>query len=293
MNGILLLSAVLIADVLGPGDHSRQLVVDDLQRSYLVHVPPQYPDTSPLPLVLAFHGAGMNGKLMSQWTQLNNKADQAGFVVVYPNGTGIADLFLTFNVGQGKTDEVKFVEQLLDDLKSQLRFDAQRTYATGYSNGGMLCYVLAAKLTDRIAAIAPVAAISTITPEELSRAVPVIHFHGTDDMWVRWEPRNSTRSHFLSVRSVRETIRLWTKLDGCPTTPKVTDLPNTKEDETTVRQEYYGPGRDNSAVVLTIIQGGGHTWPGQQPALEILGQSTEDISANDLIWDFFQQYRLP
>ena len=284
---------VLVAEAMGPGTIPDNWLWTKLKRSYLVHVPPQYPDAPPLPLVLAFHGAGMNGKLMSQWSQLNEKADQAGFIVVYPNGTGIADLFLTFNVGQGKTDEVKFVEQVLDDLRSQVRFDAQRVYATGYSNGGMLCYVLAAKLTDRIAAIAPVAAISTITPPELPRAVPVIHFHGTDDMWVRWEPKDSNRSHFLSVRSVPETIQLWTKLNGCPTTPTVTDLPNPKEDGTTVRQEFYGPGRDRSAVVLVAIQGGGHTWPGQKPALEILGKSTEDISANDLIWDFFQQYRLP
>ena len=66
MHCILLLSTLLVTDGLGPGDHSRQLVVDDIKRSYIIHVPPQYPSHPAMPLVLAFHGAGMNGKLMSQ-----------------------------------------------------------------------------------------------------------------------------------------------------------------------------------------------------------------------------------
>jgi polyhydroxybutyrate depolymerase len=40
----------------------------------------------------------------------------------------------------------------------------KRVYACGMSNGGMMCYRLAAELPDRIAAIAPVA--GTIAIEE-------------------------------------------------------------------------------------------------------------------------------
>ena len=46
-------------------------------------------------------------------------------------------------------------------------------------------------------------------------------------------------------------------------------------------------------MVLFVIQGGGHTWPGKKPPLKLLGRSTLDISANELLWEFFQQYRLP
>ena len=124
MTCIPIVLALLAAEPLGPGDHLRRLDVDGQSRSYWVHVPPQYRTEVPRPLVLAFHGAGMNGKLMSQWSGLNETADQQDFLVVYPNGTGIADLILTFNVGQGRADEVKFVQALLEDTAAVLSFDA-------------------------------------------------------------------------------------------------------------------------------------------------------------------------
>jgi polyhydroxybutyrate depolymerase len=45
-------------------------------------------------------------------------------------------------------------------------------------------------------------------------------------------------------------------------------------------------------VVLIVIQGGGHTWPGQQPPVGFIGKSARNISANDLMWEFFQQHPL-
>src|SRR4051794_18748686 len=75
-------------DPLGPGDHTRTLVVGEQMRTYLVHVPPKYDAKSPAPVVLALHGAAMNGPMMAGFCGLNPKADEAGFVVVYPSETG-------------------------------------------------------------------------------------------------------------------------------------------------------------------------------------------------------------
>ena len=74
MNCMLILLALLAMEPLGPGDHLRRLEVDGKKRSYWVHVPPQYDADVPLPLVLAFHGAGMNGKMMRRWSGLNETA---------------------------------------------------------------------------------------------------------------------------------------------------------------------------------------------------------------------------
>jgi polyhydroxybutyrate depolymerase len=57
------------------------------------------------------------------------------------------------------------------------------------------------------------------------------------------------------------------------------------------RKTWTG-GRDGSEVVLIEIEGGGHTWPGMKPIVEMLGPSTMDISANDLMWEFFQKHPL-
>lgn len=38
-----------------------------------------------------------------------------------------------------------------------------------------------------------------------------------------------------------------------------------------------------------ISNGGGHTWPGRD-TVRFLGKSTHNISANDLMWDFFKRH---
>lgn len=82
---------------LQPGDHSRSVEVDGGERSYLVHVPPQYDRASPMPVVLAFHGGGANAENMVAFSGLNEKADEAGFIVVYPQGSGRLPRMQTFN----------------------------------------------------------------------------------------------------------------------------------------------------------------------------------------------------
>jgi polyhydroxybutyrate depolymerase len=57
---LLLASVGIQAGPLGPGDHTRELTVGGLKRSYLVHVPRSYDGSKPYPVVLAFHGGGSN-----------------------------------------------------------------------------------------------------------------------------------------------------------------------------------------------------------------------------------------
>ena len=68
----------------------------------------------------------------------------------------------------------------------------------------------------------------------------------------------------------------------------VTTIPSS--DGLTVTRDVYGPGNEGSEVVLYTISGGGHTWPGQPPVIWFIGKSTTAISANDLMWEFFQRH---
>ena len=67
----LLLLAVIAADPLGPGDHTRKITVDGRERSYLVHVPPQCESKTPTPVVLIFHRGGSDADVMITNVQLN------------------------------------------------------------------------------------------------------------------------------------------------------------------------------------------------------------------------------
>jgi polyhydroxybutyrate depolymerase len=57
-----------------------------------------------------------------------------------------------------------------------------------------------------------------------------------------------------------------------------------------VIRSTYGQCKDGAEVVLVAVEGGGHTWPGREPGLRALGKSTRNISANDLMWEFFEKH---
>jgi polyhydroxybutyrate depolymerase len=285
---------------LGPGNHERSLKVGDMTRTYRIHVPPKYDAKKPTPVVLALHGAAMNAPGMADFTGLNRKADEAGFIVVYPNGTGIAGALLTWNVGGmwgerwfKRPSDVEFISKLLDDLPDAVNVDRKRVFATGVSNGAMMCYRLAAELSDRIAAIAPVAGTMVTSRAKPQRPVSVLHFHGTADRLVLFDGPGENVPRGITFLSVEDTIDAWVKIDGCTAEPKVTKLPDNAHDGTTVTRKVYGPGKEKSEVVLYVIEGGGHTWPGRDPHVKFIGKSTKNISANDLIWEFFQRHPLP
>jgi polyhydroxybutyrate depolymerase len=292
-----------LATVLGqlqPGDHTRTVEVGDLTRSYIVHVPPAYDGTEPLAVVLAFHGGGSNAEQMVRFCGLNVKADEAGFLAVYPNGTGRFPRMLTWNGGnccgyamRENVDDVAFVRALLDDLAKVVKIDEKRIFATGMSNGAILSYYLASNLSDRIAAIAPVGGPMGTKDCNPKRPVPVMHFHGTNDEFAAFDggpgPKSISATNFYSVE---HSIQAWVKANGCPAEPKIEKMPDKADDGMTVTRKCFGPGKHGSEVVLFVIEGGGHTWPGREPVVQRLGKSTKDISANDLMWEFFQKHPL-
>ena len=297
MTAILLLLTVLAADPLGPGDHTRTLKVGDLTRTYLVHIPPKYDSKTPMPVVLVFHGGGSNAEGMVQFCGLNKKSDEAGFIVVYPSGTGRLEKVLTFNGGNccgyamnNKVDDVEFTRQLLDDLATSASIDSKRVFATGMSNGGIMSYLLASQLSDRIAAIAPVGGPMGTDTCKPKRPVSVIHFHGSDDENAPFKGGKGKGLSGTEFYSVDHSIQAWVKANGCDKEPVVTTMPDTAKDGTTITRKTYGSGKDGAEVVMVVIEGGGHTWPGQEPRLRFLGKSTKNISANDLMWDFFVKH---
>lgn len=296
---VLMLSGALGAPAPEPGDHQRTLTTDGRERSYVVHIPKQYDASKPSPVVLVFHGAASNPYGCMWFTGMSGKSDEVGFVAVYPAGIGAGPLRV-WNAGARSgplademPDDVKYVDALLDDLATFVNVDPRRVYATGCSNGGMMCYRVAAELSHRIAAIAPVAGPMALNEARPGRPVPVMHFHGTADPIVPFKGPAKGTPEFLSFKPVEDTISIWRRINGCPEKPSVTDYVDKVADGTTVRQLTYGPGTDGAEVVLIEVKGGGHTWPGRKPPVKLIGKSTLDISASDLIWAFFQKHPMP
>lgn len=268
-------------------------------RSYYIHLPSHFDQTQSYPLVMAFHGGGGNGKQFMNASRWNAKSNKENFIVVYPNGTGRFKKMLTWNVetccgwAQKKnSNDVAFIDALLDDLIKQYLIDAKRVYATGMSNGAMISYRLACELPHRITAIAPVAGTLMSTLAQDARKVPVLHIHGTADQNVPFNGGVGSKSIVkINFTSVQKSLDTWIKHNGCKTMPTVTNFLNTTNDGMINTRTIYA--NNTAPVELITIQGGGHSWPGS-PAVrrKQKGQITADFHAEDVIWDFFKRFTM-
>jgi polyhydroxybutyrate depolymerase len=278
-----------------PGDHVRHLNFGGRDRFAEIHVPPGYRKGTPTPVVMVWHGGGGFPGAMRKQSGMDAVSDRHGFLVVYPAGTGTRkERLLTFNAGaccdyavKENIDDVGFTVALLQDLGSIYSIDPARVYSTGLSNGALMSYRLACELSDRIAAIAPVAGTLGIDRCAPRRAVSVMEFHGLADNNLPFAGGVGSRSvSRVNFRPVTDTIQTFVCLNSCPETPKAL------KKGASVAQ-IYGPCRDGSEVVLWTIEGAGHTWPGGETTLlekPIVGPVSRDISASEEMWEFFQRH---
>jgi len=314
------LAAFLVGLVATPAAHAasgagRTISItvrhDGMKRTALVHTPPQIAERRPLPVVVNFHGGGGNAIGHQRYARMDALADREGFILVYPNGTGmLQDSLLTWNAGgccgvsakQG-TDDVGFVRALLGELARHLPIDASRVYATGHSNGAMMSYRLAAELSDRIAAIAPVGGASAMARFQAERAVPILHIHSVDDPRALYDGGLGPPFPFTNVqiphRPVEASLAEWAAFAGCATPAEArerrTGAAGTPGAAHTATLYVYPGCRDGVEVALWKLAGAGHVWPGAQRdhLQQLLGPGTDVIDANVEMWRFFQRHRLP
>jgi len=277
-----------------PSEHS--LTVGGAHRTYLLHLPKGWDGKSPLPVVLNIHGSGGQASAQVTLTDLDAKADSAGFIVVYPEGSGRFPGVHSWNAGsccayphEKNIDDVGYIGAILDDLIRQYPIDTNRIYATGHSNGAMLTQRLACEMSDRIAAIAPVAGVLAVDSCRPSRPVSILEFHGTADQCVPYKGGAGKVPGTGNFIPVATSVEGWVKRDACPAEARETY----RKGDVTCRT--WGPCGAGTEVTFCTIEGGGHAWPGgaTYPSSRYCGGvQTHDISANDAMWDFFQRHPL-
>ena len=272
----------------------RTLTVDGRERTYLVAEPDRL--DRPMALVLVFHGGGGNARQIARHTGFAELARREGFLAVFPQGykgnwnDGRADV--KSPAFQDQVDDLAFVNALLDELAA--RYQVDKVYVTGVSNGGMFSQFLAARMADRIQAAAPV--VGGI-PEPIAasfapaRPVSMLIIQGTDDPLV---PYNGGGIGVLGGRgrivSTERALSLWREVNGCSGKGEVTELPDRDpEDRCRVtRTVWHG----NADVELYRIQNGGHGWPGGSQYLPraAIGKVCQDFNATETIWEFFRNH---
>jgi polyhydroxybutyrate depolymerase len=225
----LLLSALAFINVYAQ-DINFSLQHDGKTRTFIFHSPCATFDCTnkKIPLVFAFHGLTESGAATQTYSRFNELADTAGFAVIYANGINN-----TWNVGFGGTaasseDDLGFANAMIDFVIDSsncqtgtcVEIDTNRIYSCGMSNGGFFSYLLACQLSHRIAAVASVTGSMTIPTYDAcnpTRAVPVLHIHGTADPIVPY-----TGGDF---KTVDEVLAYWTSHNNCTGTPPLPACP--------------------------------------------------------------------
>ena len=281
-------------------DEMRTLDHDGRERTYLLHVPDGLHENEPVPLVFAFHGGGGNGSGMNSLTKFDKLANREGFIAVFPDGVGnswndgrqnLASEAYLLNV-----DDVGFVDAMIETISLEFPVDRKRIYATGISNGAIFSHFLAAQRASTFAAIAPVVGGLAIPFNEHFNpddTVSVLIIQGTADPLVPYDGGQIAGGNRGAIISTDDTVELWVQNDGCKSTPREEELPNSDlNDGCLVAQYTWSNGHADSAVVLLKIEGGGHTWPGGVQYLpeSVIGRVCKDFEATEVIWRFFKDH---
>jgi polyhydroxybutyrate depolymerase len=260
-------------------DVVRTVNWEGLRRPYRLHRPPG-PAGAPRPLVLNLHGLGSDAQQQEALSGIAALADREGFLVAEPEGTGREQ---SWNAGlccgqalRRGVDDVGYIGAVLDDVASQESVDPARIFVTGFSNGGFLAHRLACEMSDRIAAIAPVAGVLGVDCAP-KRPVSVLQFHGTADPLV---PYGGGGPGFPPVSDV---MAGWAHRDGCGSTRETTFQAGD------VTCEKFQGCPAGVGVELCRVDRGGHTWPSAASEGEI-GRTTTGISATERMWQFFQAH---
>lgn len=277
-----------ISGVPGQGDRVRQ---------YKVHLPPSYDPAVPAPAVFCIHGLGQTAVLFCiTGTAMHEKSDEAGFVLIMPNGYQNS-----WNAGtccggasSEQLDDVALFRAIFDEVGKHVNIDRSRVYATGLSNGGYMSYRLACEAADLFTAVAPNAAAigkndigggtngaSDFTVCEPSRPIPLLAVHGTDDPLIPYSLVAPSIAHLANEY-------------GCAAESEPAAYPQSAGDTTCVRRTGCPAGIE---LVTCTIEGGGHCWFGSPDCgtgggaigMAIVGANSDTMISTDAVWGFFER----
>jgi len=261
---------------------------DGLTRQYIYYEPENL--NQQMPLVFVMHGYTGDANSIRNYSQMNDFADQYGFAVCYPRGTVDGGGNRFWNVGYAfhpneTVDDVSYLTQLAQYLQQSNGLNPDYTFATGMSNGGEMCYMLACQAYDTFKAVAPVAGMilqDILDDCDAAPGIPVFEIHGSQDGVTPLAGDPDNNDGWGSYPSIADTIDYFVEKNGC-TTLIEGSVPNTDtSDGSFIVSEKYINGVNENEVWYYKVVGGGHDWPGSGGNM--------DIEAGEQAWLFFQNY---
>jgi len=261
---------------------------EGINRQYIYYEPLGLNEQKPL--VFVMHGFTGDASGIKNYSGMNQIADQYGFAVCYPRGTIDSGGNRFWNVGYAfhedeTVNDVGFLTELATYLQTNYDLNPDFTFATGMSNGGEMCYMLACQANDTFKAVAPVAGMilqDILDDCQDSTPIPIFEIHGSQDNVtpISGDPNNN--DGWGAYPSIPFTINYFSEKNECSTLQTETLPDIDPSDGSYVVSEKHLNGINNNEVWYYEIIGGGHDWPG--------AWGNMDINAGEEAWLFFQKY---
>jgi len=217
----------------------QTITVAGQARTYVLSVPTGYTGTTPLALVLVWHGANLTGSLARTLFNLESKSNGAA-IFVYPDGLPMSGSTMTgWDLATGSADFQLF-KDLVATTTSNYCIDSNRIFSTGHSMGAMMTNALGCSYGDILRAIAPASG----TPPGGGRAtctgkVAALVAHGENDPTVAFSQGEASRDFWRGQNGCGTETKTWAAEPACV--------------------EYQGCQTD--LPVVWCVHDEGHSWP--------------------------------
>lgn len=265
-----------------PGDYRFALQHDGRTRTYRVHVPPGLDFHEPAPLLVALHGGGAGEQANAGLYGLAHESDRQRFVTVFPDAYKAPGSRAAWNgADPASTDDVGFIEKVVDNVFRQLSISRLEIYAAGMADGGSMAYRLACERPHLFRAVASVGGPDPTTQCAPDKPVSVLHFQAKNDAPTVLASLGGAggSGSGQGTQAAAATAAKWAKLNGCMEAPqRILDMSG-------AYCEAYSYCRQQTEVRLCVTDGGGPAWPGApKPGAR---PASHAISATSTMWGFF------
>jgi polyhydroxybutyrate depolymerase len=275
--------------------------IDNINRQFIIHLPPNYDFNTTYPLLVALHGGTGNAKQFESQSNFDSIADKENFIVVYPDGLGLFEFnFHIWNSGYIKTDltggvnDVDFLYKLIESLKVQYSIDSSKIFMTGHSNGAMMTYRMAAEYPNLFSGIAPVSgSIGGKTSSEddwyiiphPNSSLNVVAIHGLLDTNILYNGGITQTGYNAGERydySVNQSINFWIKNNKCLGNSTLENSSNNK-----ITLISFKGCENNTSVELVTLNYANHFW--ERMNEEVKKEIYYGSSLAEMIWNLLEK----
>lgn len=214
-------------------------------RSYHVREPNDWDGTTPLPVMLHFHGWGRQGTLIVKHSRISGATAPRGVLLLAPNGRG-----KTWDFWSPDSTDSAFAAEVLEDASKRYPIDHDNVFVSGYSYGSAMAWRLACEASFKVRALLAVA--GTLQQSETCDTTPVEvrHVHGLKDTVLDFP--------FGSNGDQTYPVQLWRDAKNCGGQTEDMTYETTPKD---VFERTIWTGCDNGSRVILDVHKRGHFIP--------------------------------